>query len=308
MKKSVVEATICGIVSENDLEKASYVKNGVETKCIRGELKIRVEQPIYSADEDPVVLEIPVSVFQPEKKKDGTPNKIYLSLMEVIDKIQSIASVGIEKATWVSISNARLEMNEYYKADALVSFPRITASFINIITPNKDTKMVAKFSIAPMYVQSITEEVKDDEPTGRLIVKGIVIKYDESADVMDFVVANDKAIAFIQDKWEPGSTVDTMGVLNFSTTTETKEIEGAGFGDETMYTTRTKKVSELVLRAGWDPKDGDFEFTDAEIMHGGELRKERLAKLKSQADAKANTASSSNTSKGKGVDLSSLGF
>jgi len=306
--KSVIDVTICGIVSENDLEKASYVKDGVTNNCIRGTLKIRVEQALYSADEDPTVLEIPVSVFQPEFKKDKTPNKIYASLNEVIDKIQSIASVGIEKATWVNISGARLEMNEYYKGDALVSFPRVTASFINIITPNKDTKMTAKFSIAPMYVQSISEEIKNDEPTGRLVVKGILIKYDESADVMDFVVANDKAIAFIQDNWTPGSTVDTMGVLNFSSITETKEIEGAGFGDETMYTTRTRNVSELVLRAGWPPKDGDYEFSDAEILRGGELRKARLAKLKSQAETKTNASANTTSSKGKGIDLASLGF
>lgn len=300
--KSINDVSIIGIVSENDLEKSTFNKNGKTVNCIKGSLKVRVEQRIHKDDAEPTTLEIPVSFFVSESKNDGNPHPAYAPLAEAMAKLNSIAADGIEKASWVRISGARLEMNEYYRQDGtLVSFPRINASFINIITPNADTKPEAKFTVS-MCVQGGRDEIVNDELTGRYIVKGVLIKFDESADVVEFVVDNEKAIEFIKDEWTPGSTVDAVGVLNFSTTTQTEEIEVA-FGDP-QYKTRTINVSELVLNSGSHPKEGDFAFSDEDIANGAQKRNERLAKLKANAENKTKAAQP----KGKAIDLSSLGF
>lgn len=300
--QSINDVTIVGIVSENDLEKSTFTKNGTQRNCIRGSIKVRVDQRLQSTDPEPTTLEIQVPFFTSELKNDGNPNPVYTSLKETMEKIHSIAEVGIEKATWVRIPRARLEMNEYYKNDALVAFPRISASFINIITPNAETKPEAKFTVS-MYVQGGRDEVdKDGIETGRYIVKGVMLRYDGSADVMEFIAANDKAVEFIKDNWTPGSTVDANGVLNFSAVTETREIEVA-FGDP-QYQTRTINVSELILRSGSNPKEGDFAFAEEDIVAGAQKRNERLAKLKAQSAAKT----AATPTKGKGLDLSALGF
>lgn len=281
-RQSINEVTIVGIVSENGLEKSTYSKNGAQVNCIRGDIKIRVRQALEKGGNE-VELEIPVSFFASEVTNSGTVNVAYTSLLDFMSKVKSIAQVGEEGASWVRIAGktgGRLEMNEYYKNDVLVSFPRVSGSFVNIITPNADTKMEAKFSVS-MYVGTCKDEVDSENiETGRYIVNGVLVKWDGSADVMSFIVTNPQAIEYMKSNWETGSTVNASGKLNFSTTTKVEEIETA-FG-EPEYRTKTMRVSELIITSGSPALEGDFAFPDDVIEEAAKKRTDRLAALKAK--------------------------
>jgi hypothetical protein len=74
-----------GILSEVLLDKTSYKnKSGIDVPCIKGKIKVRVDQVINGEN---VTLEVPVSMFASEKKTDGTPNPGYQSVEKVMNVI-----------------------------------------------------------------------------------------------------------------------------------------------------------------------------------------------------------------------------
>ena len=278
LRQALNNVNIIGILSEIDLDYGSINKNGRQVETIGGTIKVKVVQ-------NGTELEVPIHMFATKQKNNGDPNPAFASIEEVMKKYISIAAAGGETgADRVRINGARIQMNEYYSRDGrLVSFPRITASFVNHYT-RSDFAPTTSFEIE-MAIASKYMEVVNGEETGRMIVKGIVPMYGGKVDVIDFVCANANVANSVDTYWNVGDTVKARGRLNFSVKTEIIK-EDQGFG-EPIEKTRTTNVSELVIIGGSEaPYEDDLAFAKSDVDAALAERKNRLEILKNKAEAK----------------------
>ena len=268
-----------GILSETDLKYGSFEKNGNKVNSIGGIIKIQVNQEING---ESVTLEVPVHMFASEYTNKGTKNPAYQSIERVMNEFTSIAAAGgAANADRVRITNGKIAMNEYYGRDGqLVSFPRITASFVNKIKAD-EMKPCATFATNFVVAKKMNEVDREGIETGRYKVTGIIPQYGGKVDVVEFVTSNKNVINAINQYWTENDTVSAQGRLNFSSKTETivKEVD---FG-EPQETTRTISVSELILTGGSStPLQGDFAYDMNEIQSALAERKQRLEESKNK--------------------------
>lgn len=279
-----------GILSEIDIKKGSFQKNGATVNSIGGTIKIRVNQVLPSGEHQE--LEIPVHMFASELTNKGTPNPAYESIARVMNEYNSIAATNIDQADRVRITSGTINMNEYYsQSGALVSFPRINASFIAKVK-KEDCKPEATFS-AIFVVGSKGYETDSDgvENPDRYKIGAVLPQYGGKVDVVDFFATSKGVIDAVSNYWNVGDTVKANGRLNFTSRTETT-IKEVDFG-EPVEETRTINVSELVLTGGSStPLDGDFAFDAAEIQDALKARQARLAELQEKSKNRKSTTTS----------------
>ena len=283
LRQAQNEVVIEGILSEVDIKKGSYIKNGETIETIGGTVKIRVDQTINN---NPVICEIPVSVFSQRYNKEGKESGIYKAIETVSNELVSIAAAGNEEdADRVRISgssrfaNGNIQMNEYYNSSGnLVSFPRIHASFINRIRKD-ECKPKATFTLEFAIASMDYEIDSDGVQTDKYLIKAIVPQYGGRVDIVPLYAYNPNVIDTISNSWQEKDTVLAKGRLNFSAKTETY-IEDLGFG-EAEEKTRTINTSELIITGGApEPREGDFVFDVEEIQQALTERKVRLDELK----------------------------
>lgn len=306
MRQAENKVRIEGILSEVDLDYSSFQKDGKTVECIRGSIKVLVNQLINGAETS---NEIEVHMFAPKFTNAGKSNPAFESIEKVKNEYTSIAAAGgIDGADRIRITSGQIKMNEYFnQSGQLISFPRITTSFVTRIK-KEDCKPEATF-VVEMVIANQNYKVDDDgnevEPKVYCI-KGIVPGWGGVVDVVDFVCSNENVISAVSTYWENGATVKASGRLNFTSTTETY-TETQGFG-ESIERTRTKTVSELVITGGSpEPLEGEFAYTNEEISEAITARKVRLENQKEKdmnrakarkAPAPANTVTST-----PGIDL-----
>lgn len=271
-----------GILAEIDIKPGHFNKNGQMMESIGGQIIVKVTQKISGEEKE---LAIPVHMFASKLTNKGTPNPAYESIKKVADEYVSIAAGGEEGADRVRITSGSVRMNEYYAADGrLVSFPRINASFVTRINKN-DCKPEATFT-AEFVVANKSEEIKNDEPTGRYKIDAILPQYGGKVDVIPLFAKSAGVIDAVSTYWEVGDTVKANGRLDFSATTETI-IEEVDFG-EPIEKTRTINRSDLIITGGsQEPLEGDFAFDNAEIQNALADRKNRLEAQKEKDMSRA---------------------
>lgn len=294
-----------GILSEVDLEKGSYMKDGKTHERISGTIKIKVNQVINGVEKE---LDVPVSLFANKLKNDGAPNPAYASIEKIKNEFVSIAASpnGIEGADRVRITNGNIRMNEFYNQNGvLVSYPRISATFVSKVANSQDFSPEASFSSVFVIAAMGHETDKDgvDIPD-RFKVRGVIPQYGGAVDVVDFIAVNPNVIEAVSSYWTEGDTVKINGKLNFSSTTEERLVK-VDFG-EPRKEKRTINVSELIITGGSQtPLEGDFAYDSDEIHAALEERQSRLAALK--ANQKSNDKSAS-AKPAKKASFSNLGF
>lgn len=279
-----------GILSEINLEPKTFKKNGADVNAIGGFIKVRVDQ---SANGSISSLEIPVHMFASEYTNKGTTNPAYESISKVMKEFSSIAAVGLDLADRIRITGAQITMNEYYGQNGtLISFPRITASFVNKIR-KEECKPSATFE-AVFAVGSMGYEVdKDGVETEKYKISALLPQYGGKIDIVPFYASNKNVAESIQSYWSVGDTVRAHGRLNFTSSIETVTTQ-LGFGESTEQT-RTISISELLITAGKpEPLEGEFALDQNELQTALSERKTRLAALKEkgtagQAPAKGST-------------------
>lgn len=300
LRQAENKVKIEGILSEINLDYKSFEKNGVKTDAIGGNIKIKTVQKLNNKD---VELEIPVQMFASKLTTKGTSNPAYESIERVMKEYNSIAAVGEADADKVRITSGQITMNEYYPkgSEKLVSFPRISASFITKVKPT-EYKPEASFS-AEFVVGSKTAEVnRDGEETGRIAIKAIIPQYGGKVDVVPMYSSNENVANALSEYWEDGATVKAVGRLNFSQTTKTEIIE-SGFG-EPEEKTSTINVSELLITGGSsDPLTGEFEYDTTEIQEALAERKERLEAEKVKSMSQTSSKATPATNKKGTIDL-----
>jgi hypothetical protein len=268
-----------GILSEIDLDYKDFKKNGVDTKAIGGVIKVRVNTNINGTDTE---LEIPVHMFAAQLTNNGTPNPAYESIARIKDEYVSIAASDIDHADRIRITKGAIQMNEYYGQDGrLISFPRISASFVSKIK-KEECKHKAEFTTTFMVGKAGFELDKDGVETNKYKITGMIPQYGGKVDVVPFYAYNPGVIDAVSNYWQEGDTVKATGKLNF--TSQTKEVENQlGFGESTIET-RTYSISELVITGGNPtPLDGEFAINYEDVKVALEDRKNRLAESKEKA-------------------------
>lgn len=291
-----------GILSEIDIKYGSFMKNGVSTNSIGGVIKVRVNQKINGEDTE---LEIPVHLFASQYTNAGAANPAYESIERIMKEYVSIAASDIDHADRVRITRGALQMNEYYGQNGnLVSFPRVTASFVSKIKKD-ECKPEASFVVVFMVGSKGYELDKDGVETNKYKVVGMVPQYGGKVDVVPFVAINKGVIDAVSSYWNEGDTVKAAGKLNFTSKTETHTTE-VDFG-EPIEETRTVSVSELVLTSGSStPLEGEFALNADDVTAALAARKAKLAELKEKSTVKGTSGKAPAASAGN--KFKDLGF
>jgi len=297
LKAAENKVKIEGILSEVDLKYGSFNKNGSPMKSVGGTIKVRVDQTLPSGEKQE--LEIPVHMFASELTNKGTANPAFESIERVMNEYVSIAAAGIESADRIRITGGNIQMNEYYGQNGnLVSFPRISASFVSKIKRD-DCKPEATFStvfqVGSMGYKTDAEGVEDKNC---FEIKGALPQYGGKVDIVPFVATSANVINGVSGSWAVGDTVKANGRLNFTSKSVETTVE-VDFG-EPQVQTHTISVSELVLTGGSaTPLEGEFAFDADEIAAALKDRQARLAESKANAGnkGKAGSAPAGNANK-----------
>lgn len=271
-----------GILSEIDLKYGTFTKNNVENKTVGGSIKIRVNTKINGEDTE---LEIPVHMFATQYTNAGASNPAFESIERVMNEYVSIAASDIDRADRVRITRGQIGMNEYYGQNGnLVSFPRITASFVSKIKKD-ECKPDASFTATFMVGSKGYETDKDGVETDRYKIMGMIPQYGGKVDVVPFYAINPGVVDAVSNYWNDGETVKATGKLNFTSKVETYEVQ-VDFG-ESSEGQRTISVSDLIITGGSStPLEGDFAINYDDVKAALEERKARLATLKEKSQNK----------------------
>ena len=291
-----------GILSEIDLDYKDFKKDGVDTKAIGGVIKVRVNTAINGAETE---LEIPVHMFSVQYTNDGRPNPAFDSIERIKNEYVSIAASDIDHADRVRITKGAISMNEYYGQDGrLISFPRVTASFVTKIK-REECKPKAEFTATFMVGKAGFETDKDGVETNKYKVTGMVPQYGGKVDVVPFIAYNEGVIDAVSNYWNEGDTVKATGKLNFTSITREEEVK-VDFGEPTVQI-KTISISELVITGGSStPLDGEFAINYDDVKVALEDRKNRLAAAKDKAANKGTSGKAPASTPAK--KFSDLGF
>ena len=271
-----------GILSEIDLKYGTIKKPTGEVKTVGGMIKVRVNTKINGEDTE---LEIPVHMFSTQYTNAGASNPAYESIERVMNEFVSIAASDIDHADRIRITRGQITMNEYYGQNGnLVSFPRISASFVTKIK-KEECKPTADFTVVFMVGSKGYETDREGVETDKYKIVGMIPQYGGKVDVVPFYAINPGVVDAVSQYWNEGETVKATGKLNFSSRTETYEVK-VDFGEATEGV-RTISVSDLVITGGSStPLEGDFAISYDDVKVALEERKARLAALKEKGQTK----------------------
>lgn len=294
LKEAENKIKIEGILSEIDLKYGSFQKDGKTIESIGGVIKVRVDQEI---NKQSVSNEIPVHMFATKYTRAGSINPAYESIERVMKDFISIAAAGGEAgADRVRITNAKLQMNEYYNQNnQLVSFPRVTTSFVSKATGEFKPEATFSLSFAVSDIAMVTDNDGIEVTPKKLKVTAILPQYGGKVDVVNLFAISPNVISAINSYWEKDYSFKVSGRLNFTSKTETV-YEEVDFG-EPIEKVKTTSVSELIITGGsQSPLEGDFAFDVNDIIAAMTERKSRLENLKTKNVAKNAPAPASHNS------------
>lgn len=245
-KGSLNEVVIDGILSEVKLQENTD-KNG--NPVIYGEYKVRTTNTIDGTE---YKAEIPVRVYQSKVTKNGKDNPAYATAQKIMKDYVSIAAGGEDKATAVRLPEKSTSLQENFfmskTTNQMVFSSGVRASFANEIN-KADINPGARFKVV-FVIGGIEPEInRDDEETGRYIIKGVIPQWGGKVDVIDFIVANRKIADHVRNNWKKGDTVLVGGYINYVSIVETVAEESNTFG-EVMSSQKTRSVREYIITGG----------------------------------------------------------
>lgn len=269
------EVYISGVLNELDIVEGSTTDG---RDWIRGTANVRVDQEINGIVSENI---IPIKMFSMRLKKDGNPNKVYDTILGYKNSLTSLAAAEDESnASKITISSARLEENIWIDSSSGTerSSYQISGNFIN---KKRDAdKEGATFKLSGVVIKLNEELDRNEEPTGRLLVKFGVIGYAGRMNLLT-LIAEGNAKAHIEQNWQVGDTVRVSGRINMTQKTEIVS-EKQGFGED-IEKTRTVTRRELIITGG---SSGGLE---EELSYDADSVKkacaDRLARIKTMKDS-----------------------
>jgi len=244
----------------------------------RATFTVRVNQTYNNKQE---ISEIPVSIFATQYTRDNRPNPAYENLQR-LKSMKTVQGYGEAEADVVRLSGASISENNFVaKSGNLINGWQIRSSFINNGNKAQD---IASFNIDIFIMDMHPETDNDGEETGRLIVKGAIVQYNNVVDVLEFVVEGADRVEYIERNWNINDTVNIGGRIRVTSQETTRPASTSSWGEELPETT-TRMVRELVITRGSDePFEEDFAYDPAEIKKGFNVRKAKIEQM--QMDAK----------------------
>lgn len=244
----------------------------------RATFTVRVNQTYNNKQE---ISEIPVSIFATQYTRDNRPNPAYENLQR-LKSMKTVQGYGEAEADVVRLSGASISENNFVaKSGNLINGWQIRSSFINSGNKAQD---IASFNI-DIFIMDMHPEIDNDgEETGRLIVKGAIVQYNNVVDVLEFVVEGADRVEYIERNWNINDTVNIGGRIRVTSQETTRPASTSSWGEELPETT-TRMVRELVITRGSDePFDEEFAYDPSEIKKGFNARKAKIEQM--QMDAK----------------------
>lgn len=266
--------------------RSGTTKTGVPYES--ADIKVRVSQTYCGQNE---ISEIPVSFFASQYTKTGAINPAFKTIQELKD-LKTLADDG-SAANSIAISGTSLSENSFVsRSGVLTNSWRIQASFISPTT-RPDCASFAE----EIFIIDKKMEMKDDEETGRLILKGGVVQYNGKLDVIEFIAEAPSVVDFIDRNWEIHDTVLIKGRIRYTSVEEKTSGVKSSFGvDEVEESSGPQAVRELIITDGQDePFEEDFAYDPADIKKAFNVRKANLEQMQIQATSKTSTKSSADS-------------
>ena len=277
LKQDTNKIEIAGKIIE--IEKRTGTKDGVD--WISGTVKVETGKDNI----------IPIGFYSSALTKEKKPNKIYASLQTVCDSYKTVAAG--EEADTIVIDSAQLSENIFFPSpETLIRGFQIQSSFFNrkaVVAGDEH----AKFTLTGTIV-SIVDEIKNDLPTGRLILKLLVVQYCDKADIFDLVIDKPEAVNYVRNTC---SEMDKLKVQGDIIITEELEIseEPTAFG-EPIEQVKRKTTRELIVKSATPPTPTDL--TREQVDELLKKRETLTATKKAEAAAKENAPKTQSTTNG----------
>lgn len=254
-------------------------------------MTIRVKQTYGGREE---TSEIPVSMFCAKYTKTGSLNQGWTQFQD-LKNYKTVQNVGPEEATTVRVSGANIRENNFASRNGqLINSWQINTSFIGATSNVNET---ASFSLDIFIMDMKDEEDREGDTTGRLEIKGALVQYGATLDILNFVVEDPGAVDFIRRNWNVNDTVTVKGRIRV-TTMEEKPV-AASWGEDVPETS-VRTIRELVITTGDDEgKEEDFAYDQADIRKLFNARKARLEQMQIDATNKSKTSAAPATSASK---------
>ena len=243
----------------------------------RGTVMIEVNQKVGGKEE---IESIPVQFYVGRFKDDGSPNKGYDSIAK-IQNMKRISTDGAD-ADHISLNLGRLSEWAGYDASG-TPFSRLTVNniFYNMGNPSEPDAAVFQLEF---FVRSIEEELVGGEPSGRLMIKGLTVRYGGNVDMLTLYVESPKGVEFVSDNWSVGDTVIAEGKIR--RTPKVSPVAAAsdddGFSDDdddgasSHFASTGNYVYELIITKANRPEDESRAYDEDEMRVGMTERMNRI--------------------------------
>jgi len=278
LRQAINDITLIGEVKEQKLN----LNKNKEGNYINGSLVINTGD----------FSEIEIKVFVSEKNKKGKVKKSFETLQKLINEdFLTLASCKNDEDR-ENVAKVRIQGQKEFtprfnedifkikETEEVKTKVNIDLGFGNITVDSsiKPEDYKAKFDVE-MFVTSVKEEIKQDEPTGRAIVSGWTPIYGGKVIPMEVVVGiilNDDGEEFdfgedILAQVEEGMTLNVWGDINYKSII-TKTTKGGGLGRAKVEEHR-EYINELVVVGADIQEDEDKEF-DMELIKQAKIERD----------------------------------
>ena len=282
MKQATNVLNVAGIVNEIDLQERQDRNN---RDYISGKVYFLVDQSFGGKEEDE---ELTIDVFAYKKTSKGTDNPAYKSAKDLMDNCVSVAACGSpDRADSYRIGGGRITSNSFTTPDGRnVTYYPMQASFFNKI--NGDYSPDASFE-TEIYITNMRPEMdRDDSPTGRLIINGAIVGYNDRIDVVPFVVEDPKAVAHIENNWSEGDTVRIYGKARATVEIVTRAMNEDVFGEAPVREYKNTKKEYVITSGSSTPYDSEIAYAAEDINAAMAMMKARTATTSAPTERKAN--------------------
>ena len=295
-------AKIVGYLKENNLER---VRSAKDMNVIRGAITVAINK----------ISSYKVQFYIPEFLSNGDESKDYQALEELLPEntitvasyLKQNAEANFDAAitaasrVWVM---AHIEEYASRKGERVTSAPTLRGFKAGFAKGDKPFTTCAEFDV-DIYVNNIEPEVVDEQETGRLLVEGLIPKYNGSVDKVDFIaVAEDGVAAYVKANYHCGDTVNIRGdLVNIQERIVKEQDTSESFGRPSAPTYDTKFIKERRILGGTAHpiKQGEEGCIPTDFIKEGLVkREEQMVKNGERSADKGSSGGSQPQSSGAG--------
>ena len=289
---------IIGRLNEINLTERDSAKDN--RHYVSGEVTFLVDQAIGGIDETEV---IPVRVFAFEKKSNGDSNPSFTNIKDLMTHGISVAATGDATKADVYECNCRVQENNFLGRDGvMVSSNQISSGFF---TKRSTTAVEEEATFEQeVVIAQVFDETRNDEPTGRLVIDGLVVQWNGAPDKIRYVVESPDAISYIEQNWEAENTVKLSGKIRYGSEKVELEIADSTAFGEAPTRVRTHTIHDFVVTAGSSPYDEDMAYNCEEVATALAERKANTERRLKEQKSSDNSGASATPATPKASRLS----